>query len=257
MMKKNLFQSKNPFFSNDRIATASAKAATAEAETGYTKDLEGSMTVQGAVNKSIFLGVIMLFTAFIGYSFPISMLIWGGAIGGLVVVIIAAMKPHLSPTLAPLYAALQGLFVGGISAMYAYMFSGIVFQAVTLTMAVFFIMLFIYKTGIIKVTQKFRAGIVMATGAILVVYLINFVMHLFGSGLPYLHSGGTIGILISLAIIAIAAMNLLLDFDNFEKGAEQKAPSYMEWFAAMGLLITLVWLYIEILRLLSILYSRD
>lgn len=255
MLKKNIFQSKNPFFSNDRIATAAT--ATAHSETGYTKELKGSMTVQGAVNKSILLGVIMLFTAFIGYNFPISLVIWGGAIGGLVVVIIAAMKPHLSPTLAPLYAALQGLFVGGISAMYASLFSGIVFQAVTLTMAVFFVMLFLYKTGIIKVTQKLRAGIVMATGAILVVYLINFVMHMFGSGLPYLHSGGTIGILISLAIIAIAAMNLLLDFDNFEKGEEQQAPTYMEWFAAMGLLITLVWLYIEILRLLSILYSRD
>ena len=124
------------------------------------------MTVQGAINKSLILGGIMLLTAAVSFSMPSQLFLWGGAIGGLIVVVIASMKPQMSPTLAPVYAGLEGLFVGAISAVYASLFNGIIFQAVTLTMAVFFLMLFIYKAGIIKVTGKFRAGIIMATGAI-------------------------------------------------------------------------------------------
>ncbi len=218
---------------------------------------EDRMTVSGAVNKSLLLGALMLATAVFSYINPSPLFMWGGAIGGLIVVIIASFKPRYSPTLAPLYAALEGLFVGGISAMYASAFNGIVFQAVTLTMAVFFLMLFLYKTGIIKVTQKLRSGIIMATGAIFVVYLLNFVLAMFGINMPFLHDGGMIGIGISLLIIGVAALNLLLDFDNFHKGEEYGAPAYMEWFSAMGLLITLVWLYIEILRLIAIFSSND
>jgi uncharacterized YccA/Bax inhibitor family protein len=118
-------------------------------------------------------------------------------------------------------------------------------------MAVFFIMLFVYKAGIIKVTNKLRSGIIMATGAIFVVYLLTWVLSMFGIHMPFLHQGGIIGIGISLLIVGVAAMNLLLDFDNFEKGEQYGAPKYMEWFSAMGLLVTLVWLYIEILRLVS------
>jgi uncharacterized YccA/Bax inhibitor family protein len=174
------------------------------------------------------------------------------------VVIIAAFKRHLSPTLAPIYALLEGCFVGGITAIYGAAFGGgIVFQAVTLTFAVLFMMLFLYKTGIIKVTEKFRSGVMMATGAILLVYIINLVLSFFGMSVPFLHEGGMMGIGISLLIIGVAALNLLLDFDNFEKGEQFGAPKYMEWFCAMGLLITLVWLYIEILRLLAILSGRD
>ncbi|RME03633.1 MAG: Bax inhibitor-1/YccA family protein, partial [Bacteroidetes bacterium] len=134
---------------------------------------------------------------------------------------------------------------------------GIIFQAVTLTFAVLFMMLFLYKSGTIKVTQKLRSGVIMATGAILLVYIINLVLSFFGMNVPYLHEGGMMGIGISLLIIGVAAMNLLLDFDNFDKGEQYGAPAYMEWFCAMGLIITLVWLYIEILRLLSILSGRD
>lgn len=253
MLKNSLNKSSNPFFSGNKIAAAK----TAGMDYSQTAEGQKTMTAQGAVNKSILLGVLLVATALIGYSFPSPLLIWGGMIGGLVLVFVAVFKPQYSNRIAPAYAALQGLVVGGISAIYGAMFDGIVFQAITLTLAVFFIMLFLYKTGIIKVTKKFRAGVVMATGAILLVYVINFVMHLFGSGLPYLHEGGTMGILISLVIVGVAALNLLLDFDNFDKGEEAKAPVHMEWFAAMGLIITLVWLYIEILRLLSILYSRD
>ncbi len=224
---------------------------------GHFLEVKGEkMTVQGAINKSFILGAIMLATALVGFSFPSSMLMWGGAIAGLIVVIIAARKPEMSGTLAPIYAVLEGLFVGSVSAMYAALFDGIIFQAVSLTMAVFFVMLFIYKTGIIKVTNKFRTGVMMATGAIVLVYVVNIVMSLFGVNIPFLHEGGAIGIGISLVIVGVASMNLLLDFDNFEKGEKYGAPAYMEWFSAMGLLITLVWLYIEILRLIAM-FSRD
>ncbi len=253
MLKKSLNKSSNPFFAGNRIAAAQ----TANADYSQAAESQEVMTVQGAVNKSIMLGVLLVATALVSFNFPNPLLIWGGLIGGLILVFVAVFKPQHSGKIAPAYAVLQGLVVGGISALYGAMYDGIIFQAISLTMAVFFIMLFIYKTGIIKVTQKFRAGVVMATGAILVVYVINFVMNLFGSGLPYLHEGGTVGILISLVIVGVAALNLLLDFDNFDKGEEAKAPIHMEWFAAMGLIITLVWLYLEILRLLAMLYGRD
>jgi uncharacterized YccA/Bax inhibitor family protein len=223
---------------------------------GFIRDNTERMTVQGAVNKSLILGGIMLLTAILGYTMVNPLFMWGGAIGGFVVVLIATFKPAWSGTLGPIYAALEGLFVGSISAMYASAFGGIIFQAVTLTMAIFFIMLFVYKTGIIQVTNKFRTGVVMATAAVALVYLVNIVLSMFGINMPYLHEGGLIGIGISLVIIGIASLNLLLDFDSFEKGEQAGAPAYMEWFFAIGLLVTLVWLYLEILRLLSIL-NRD
>ena len=215
------------------------------------------MTVQGAINKTFILASIMLVTAWFGFINPNPILIWGGAIAGFIVVIIASRRPQNSPVLAPLYAGLEGLFVGGVSAMYAQFFDGIIFQAVTLTMAVLFTMLFIYKAGIIKVTNKLRSGIYMATGAIALVYIVNIVLSLFGINMPFLHDASPIGIGISLLIIGVAAFNLLLDFDNFEKGEQYGAPAYMEWFSGMGLLITLVWLYIEILRLVAIFSSSD
>lgn len=250
--KRGLFSgSSNPMM-NEKMFEKSAH----QTLDGHFLQVEEKMTMQGAINKSFILGIIMLATALVGYTMPSTLFMWGGAIAGFIVVIIASRKPHLSGTLAPVYAALEGLFVGAISAIYASFYDGIIFQAVSLTMAVFFMMLFIYKTGIIKVTNKFRTGVVMATGAVVLVYLVNIVLSLFGVHVPFLHEGGMIGIGISLVIIGIASMNLLLDFDNFEKGEKFGAPAYMEWFSAMGLLITLVWLYIEILRLISIL-SRD
>lgn len=216
------------------------------------------MTVSGAVNKSLILGAIMLLTAVIGFAYANPIFMWGGAILGLIAVLAAAYKPEWSTFLAPAYAGLEGLFVGSVSAAYYYAFyPGIIFQAVTLTMAVFFVMLFVYKMGIIKVSQKFRSGVIMATGAVVLVYVVNLVLSLFGINMPFLHDNGMIGIGISLVIIGIASLNLLLDFDNFDKGEKFGAPGYYEWFFAMGLLVTLVWLYIEILRLLSIFASSD
>ena len=248
--RKSFFESRNPVM-NEKAFHNAAQSMDPTISRGET------MTVQGAINKTFILSAIMLATAVIGYANPSPLFMYGGAIAGLVVVLIASFRPQNSPILAPLYAGLEGLFVGSVSAIYASLFNGIVFQAVTLTMAVLFIMLFIYKTGIIKVTQKLRAGIYMATGAIFVVYLVSFVLSFFGITVPYLHQAGPIGIGISLVIIAVAAMNLLLDFDNFEKGEQYGVPSYMEWFSAMGLLITLVWLYIEILRLIAMFSSSD
>ncbi len=253
--KGGMFQSsRNPMFREQVMQRASSGTLDGD----FIQVAGEKMTVSGAVNKSFILGLIMLVTAVAGYSMANPIFIWGGAILGLVAVIAASYKPEWSPTLAPVYAALEGLFVGSISAVYAAaFFPGIIWQAVTLTMAVFFIMLFVYKAGIIKVTGKFRAGVIMATGAILLVYIVNLVLSLFGIHMPFLHEGGTIGILISLAIIGVASLNLLLDFDNFDKGEQHGAPNYYEWFFAMGLLVTLVWLYLEILRLLAILSSND
>jgi uncharacterized YccA/Bax inhibitor family protein len=214
------------------------------------------MTVKGAVNKTFFLLLLLVFTSVISFMFPSPLFTWGGAIGGLIVVVIAVFNKEKSGLLAPIYAALEGLFVGGITFMYAAAFNGIVLHAVSLTMLVFFVMLFVHKTGIIPVTNKFRTGVVMATGAILGLYLMSWVLGMFGVNIPFLHEGGPMGILISVAILGIAALNLLLDFDLFEKGEEYGAPEYMEWFAGMSLLITLVWIYIEVLRLLSML-GRD
>ena len=252
--KRSFFESRNPVMNEQ----AFQKAAQETLDGGFIQRADsGRMTVSGAVNKTFILATIMLATAILGFSMPSPLFMFGGAIGGLVVVLITSFKPHLSPTLAPIYAGLEGLFVGAVSAMYAAAFDGIILHAVTLTIGVLFIMLFIYKAGIIKVTNKLRSGIIMATGAVFLVYMTSFVLSFFGITIPYLHEGGLIGIGISLVIIGIASMNLLLDFDNFEKGEQAGAPAYMEWFSAMGLLITLVWLYIEILRLIAIISSSD
>ncbi|MBK7869209.1 MAG: Bax inhibitor-1/YccA family protein [Saprospiraceae bacterium] len=251
--RRNFMESRNPVMKEELYQ----KTAQGTLD-GHLIQVAGErMTVQGAINKTLILTGIMLLTAAFAFAFPNPLFIWGGAIGGLIIVLIASARPQNSPTLAPLYAALEGLFVGSISAVYASLLNGIIFQAVTLTIGVLFMMLFIYKSGIIKVTSKLRTGIIMATGAVFIVYLLNIVLSLFGINLPYLHEGGAIGIGISLVIIGIAAFNLLLDFDNFDKGEKYSAPGYMEWFSAMGLLITLVWLYLEILRLIAIISSND
>lgn len=253
MARKGFFSSGNPFMKEDAYHNSAREVL----DSGFVSSSE-RMTVQGAVNKTFILFGLMLLTTVASYAYANPLFLWVGAIGGLVAVLVASFKPHLSATLAPIYALLEGLFIGTITAYYGSRFGGaIIFHAVTLTMAMLFAMLFLYKTGIIKVTDKLRSGIMMATMAVCLVYLLNIVLGLFGVNLPFLHQGGLIGIGISVVIIGIAAFNLLLDFDNFDKGARFGAPSYMEWFSAMGLLITLVWLYVEILRLLSILSSRD
>ena len=213
-------------------------------------------TITGAVNKTLVLSGILLLTSAISFVMPSTFLMISGAIGGLIAVLVATFKPHTSAVSAPVYAAFEGLFIGSVSAIFAATMDGIILQAVSLTMGTLFTMLIVYKTGLIPVTDKLRNGIIMATGAIFFVYLISFVGGLFGFSIPYLHEGGAIGIGISVVIIGIAALNLLLDFDMFTKAEENSAPKYMEWFCALGLMVTLVWLYVEFLRLLSKL-NRD
>lgn len=247
-------KSSNPLLSEERLAKASARPL----DGGFIQRAEDKlMTVDGAVNKTFLLGALLLATAVYSFFFPSQLFLWGGAIGGLVLVLIMSFKPQMSGTLAPVYALLEGLFVGSVTAIYAAGFGvGLVFNAILATIALLFMMLFIYKAGIITVTNKFRSGVMMATGAIFLVYLINIGLSFFGMNIPFLHSGGMLGIGISLVIIGVATLNLLLDFDNIERGAEMRAPKYMEWFCAMGLIVTLVWLYVEILRLLSVM-NRD
>lgn len=245
-------KSTNPFMKEDMYR----KANVITNDGPITRSDDQLMTVNGAIDKSFMLLGLLMLTAYFSYYNASTLLLLGGAIGGLVVVLIAAFKKHLSVTLAPIYALLEGLFIGSISAMYASGYSGIVFQAVILTASMLGVMLMIYKMRLIRVDEKFKAGIMMATGGVFLLYLSSFVLSLFGINVPYLHEGGMIGIGISVVIIVIAALNLLLDFDNFEKGEQYGAPKYMEWYSAMGLIITLVWLYIEFLRLLSML-NRD
>ena len=242
------FQSSNPMFSQ-RVMTQSVQAS---------QGIAGSqpMTVAGAVNKSMLLGVVFLLVCFLSFLYPLSFFIPAGSIGGFALALIAVFRPAWSPIIAPIHAVLEGLFVGAISAAFAAAFEGIIFHAVTLTLAVFFIMLFVYRTGIIKVTQKFKSVVILSTSAIAVVYLLNFVLSWFGIQTPVGAGGGWMSIALSLFVVAIASLNLLLDFDNFEQGERHGLPAYMEWFFAMGLLITLVWLYIEMLRLLAI-FSRE
>jgi uncharacterized YccA/Bax inhibitor family protein len=181
----------------------------------------------------------------------------GGLIGGIVFALITAFKPVWAPITAPAYAAAEGLLLGGISAQYASLYEGIVMQAVLLTLGVLITMLAAFGFGLVRVTDKFRAGVFAATGGILLVYLATFVLSFFNVGIPYIHGSGMIGIGFSLFVVIIAALNLVLDFDFIQRGVDDRAPKYMEWYGAFGLMVTLVWLYIEILRLLAKLQSRD
>jgi len=244
---RSFFESSNPVMTEEAFKNI-----------GQAIDInEEKMTVAGAVNKSFLLGAVLLAAAAFSFTYPSSILTWGGAIAGLIIVIIATRKIENSATWAPLYAVCEGFFVGGISAMYASAFGGIIMQAVILTFAVFFAMLAIYKSGLIKVTKSFRTGVMMATFGIFGFYMVAMVLGFFGVHLPFLHEAGPLTLIISLGILAVASLNLLLDFDLFEKGEQQGAPTYMEWFAAMGLIITLVWIYIEILRILAIFSGRE
>ena len=226
----------------------------------------GVMTLNGAVNKTAFLLVLTLAAALYPWSLyfanpadpTVRTLAVVGALGGLVVALVTVFKKTWSPVTAPLYALLEGLFVGGISAFAEARFPGIVMQAVALTFGTMGALLLAYRSGLIRATENFRLGVFAATGAIALLYLVNMGMRLFGfEGMAFIHESGTMGIVFSLVVVTIAALNLVLDFDFIESGVEARAPKYMEWYAAFGLLVTLVWLYIEILRLLMKLQSRD
>jgi uncharacterized YccA/Bax inhibitor family protein len=224
-----------------------------------------TMTLEGTVAKTGILLAILVAAA--GFTWlkvtmgqdPNAATVWstGGAIAGLILALATTFKPTWSPYSAPLYAAAEGLFLGGISAVFELQYPGIAFQAIAGTLGTLAALLFAYATGLVRATENFKLGVVAATGGICLVYVVQFVLSMFGSGIPGIFAAGWVGIGFSLFVVAIAAMNLVLDFDFIENGVRQACPKYMEWYAGFGLLVTLVWLYLEILRLLSKLRSRD
>jgi len=231
--------------------------------TGRPLVLGDVMTVQGTVNKTAILLMLVLLSAawtwsmyFSAQAGSLMMWVFGGAIGGFIVALITVFKKQWSAVTAPLYAVLEGLVLGGISSILEARYPGIVIQAVGLTLGTLFCLLFAYKSGAIKATENFKLGIVAATGGIALIYLATMLLGMFGIRMPYIHESGLIGIGFSLVVVVIAALNLVLDFDFIEQGAAQGAPKYMEWYGAFGLMVTLIWLYMEILRLLTKMRER-
>ena len=223
---------------------------------------EQPMTIQGTVNKTAALLVIVMIAAIFTWqkfttnpagAWP---LVIGGAIGGFVIGLVTTFKKQWSPVTAPIYALCEGLLIGGISAVYEQKFQGIVLQAGMLTFGTLFALLAAYRTGWIRATENFKLGVVAATGGICIMYLVSWVLSMFNVNMSFMHGSGLLSIGISAFVVVIAALNLVLDFDFIEQGAQVGAPKYLEWYAAFGLLVTLVWLYLEILRLLAKLSSR-
>tara|TARA_R110002050_G_scaffold149463_1_gene276101 strand:+ start:152103 stop:152834 length:732 start_codon:yes stop_codon:yes gene_type:complete len=216
------------------------------------------MTVKGTIQKTMVMTILVFISAMWSWSNPSNMWMLVGGIGGLITGLITVFKPNAAPISAPIYAVLEGLFLGGISLLISsqYGMGGIVIQAITLTIGVLFLMLFLYASGIIKVTDKLRMGIAAATGAVFLMYMINWVMSFFGAAFFTLADTSLMAIGINLVVVGIAAFNLLLDFDFIDRAAASRAPKAMEWYGAFGLMVTLIWLYIELLKLLSRLNRR-
>ena len=218
-----------------------------------------AMTLQGTVNKT---GLLLLFVVAAaawtwGLSHsqaPEAAIPWmiGGILGGFIVALVTIFKPNWAPLTAPLYALLEGLALGGISAMFERTYPGVAMQAVGLTFGTLFVMLLAYKTGMIRATQGFKLGVIAATGGIAILYLLEMVLGgFFHMQVPAINGSGVVGIGFSLFVVVIAALNLVLDFDMIETGVRNGAPKFMEWYGAFGLMVTLIWLYLEILRLLG------
>ena len=230
----------------------------------------GAMTLNGTVNKTGILLLLSVLTAAFAWTQSVvtgpdgtamvapgvTIYALGGAIGGFILAMVTVFKKTWSPVTAPLYALVEGFFLGAISAVFELKYPGIVFQAVVLTFGTLGALLAAYRSGLIRATENFKLGVVAATGGIALVYLVSMGLRLFGKDIPLIHESGLVGIGFSLFVVVIAALNLVLDFDFIESGVEAGAPKYMEWYGAFGLMVTLVGLYIEFLRLLSKLNSR-
>ena len=231
----------------------------------------GAMTLNGTVNKTGILLLLSVLTAAFAWTQSVvtgpdgtamvapgvTIYALGGAIGGFILAMVTVFKKTWSPVTAPLYALVEGFFLGAISAVFELKYPGIVFQAVVLTFGTLGALQAAYRSGLIRATENFKLGVVAATGGIALVYLVSMGLRLFGKDIPLIHESGLVGIGFSLFVVVIAALNLVLDFDFIESGVEAGAPKYMEWYGAFGLMVTLVWLYIEFLRLLAKLQSRD
>ena len=228
---------------------------------GFDMTTEASMTIMGTVHKTALGLLLLMSTALFTWNMPAgdpraTGLMIVGMIGGLIVAIVTIFKHHLAKYTVPAYALLEGLALGGISKFFEVMYPGIVNQAVMLTFGTLGALLLAYRSGLIKATENFKLGVVAATGGIFFVYLISWVLSWFSVSVPLIHSNSNMSILFSIGVVVIAALNLVLDFDFIEEGSEKGAPKYMEWYGAFGLLVTLIWLYLEILRLLAKLSSR-
>jgi len=232
---------------------------------GGAIDATRRMTLSGTVNKTgILLLCAMATAAWAWRQFTVSRdmgavgpYLLVGMIGGFIVAMVTVFKKEWSPVTGPVYALLEGLALGGLSAVVDLRYPGVAIQAVGLTFGTLFAMLLLYKSGLIVVTQKFRLGVIAATGGIMIFYLVQLLLSFFGIHFTTINGAGAIGIAFSILVVALASLNLVLDFDFIERGANYGAPKYMEWYGAFGIMVTLVWLYLEILRLLAKLRSRN
>lgn len=254
----NISKSSNPVFKEQVFSK------------GYTSSSE-VMTVNGTINKTAMMLLLVIAGALFTWNKffeaiavnpeagSAAVLPWlaVGGIGGIIAALVTIFRPQSSGISAPVYAVFEGLLLGGLSAIFESMYTGIVMRAVALTLAVFLTMLFLYRSGIIKVTRKFMMGVFAATAGVALVYLASFIGSMFGAPMSFLHGNSNFSIGFSLVVVAIAALNLVLDFSFIEKASNSGAPKYMEWYGAFGLMVTLIWLYLEILRLLSKLASRN
>jgi len=226
----------------------------------FTKTLSSSdeMTIEGTVNKTAISLLLLVGTGYFTFDVISPVLLIGSGIGGFILAIVTIFKKEWAPITVPLYAILEGALLGGISYMYNSTYNGIVTNAILLTVGILVSLLIAYRSGYIKATENFKHGIFAATGGIAIVYFINFIMGFFGSGLGVMsiNNASPLSIGFSIVVVIVASLNLVLDFDFIEEGAEKGAPKYMEWYGAFGLLVTLIWLYLEILRLLAKLNSR-
>ena len=243
-----LFKSGNPALRENTFAGLSEGASGQE-----------SMSLQGTVNKTgllliaVFLPAVYVWDLFsaTGEFSSISTWFYVGLFGGLITAIVLVFNKQLAPYLALVYAGFEGLAMGGLSALMEFSYPGIVIDALLLTFGIFFALLFVYKLGIIKPTENFKLIVASATGGIALFYVISLALSFFGIQAPLIHDSSLLGIGFSLFVVVIASMNLVVDFDFIEQGVESGAPKYMEWYGAFGLMVTLIWLYVEILRLLA------
>ena len=224
------------------------------------------MTINGTVDKTAISLCILIVAGYFTYTSSMLWLILPGFIGGFIVAMITIFKQQWAPYTVPVYALLEGLMLGGVSKLYEsiqgqngeLLYEGIALQAITITVCILLSLLLAYRANIIKATENFKLGVFAATGGIFLIYIVDFIMSFFGTGISVLNiqNSSTFSILFSLGIVVIASLNLVIDFDFIEEGAEKGAPKYMEWYGAFGLLVTLVWLYLEILRMLAKIRGR-
>lgn len=224
---------------------------------------EAPMTIQGTLNKVMILAAIMMLAGgaawyefSLGFMDKVNLIMIVGAVVGLISGFVVSFKPTLAPTLSPVYAFAEGAFLGGISAIFEHTYKGIVLQAVSMTFVAVFVMAMLYKAGVIKATEKFKSTVITATMSVLVFYLIMWVLSFFHISVPMMYDSSLLGVGLSIFLVILASLNLIIDFDFVEQGAGRFLPKYYEWYGAFGLMVTIVWLYVEVLRLLSRLRER-